>query len=66
MESAAITLLETFLPIRRQPPGELRKVLDVTLPFLNAWSFSGRDRIEKMDSHAPTKKRGVLNFLVRF
>ena len=48
MESAAITLLEIFLPIQRQPPGERRKVLDVTLHFLNAWSFSGRDRIEKM------------------
>src|SRR5436309_1705472 len=41
MESAARTLLETFLPIGRQPPGERHKVLDVTLHFLNAWSFSG-------------------------
>ena len=55
VESAARTLLETFLPIRRQPPGERHKVLDVALHFLNAWSFSGRDRIEKMDSHTPTK-----------
>ena len=41
--------------IRRQPPAERHKVLDVTLHFVHALSFSGRDRIEKMDSHAPTK-----------
>jgi len=62
----AITLLQTLLAadIRRQPPGERHKVIDVP-PFTSSKpGHFRRDRIEKMISmHG--KKRGVLNCLVR-